>query len=114
MFDASSDDLEFTFDELTGVLAVSGGLFSELDARRLERQISEALVRVSHRLVVDLSDVTFFPTLAIRALILARRTASVARRTAQRDGAEVEVRAQSGTLPHRVLTATGFPLLDAS
>ncbi|MDT9591964.1 STAS domain-containing protein [Nocardioides zeae] len=108
MFDTSSDDLAFELDLPAGTLRVAGGLFTDLDARRLEREINQATTLVEGgTLVVDLAGVTFLPSTALQSLVAARRTAKV-------KGVAVALAATPGTLPHRVLTAVGFPLQQSA
>lgn len=106
MFDGDEDDLAFALDATRATLRVEGAVFTDLDARRLEREIDAAARTVSERLVVDLGGVTFLPSLAIQALVLARRRGLAS-------GCTIELHAVRGSLPQRVLSATGIPVDDS-
>lgn len=106
MFDGDEDDLAFALDVGRATLRVEGAVYTDLDARRLEREIDAAARTVRERLVVDLGGVTFLPSLAIQALVLSRRRGLAI-------GCTVELRAVRGSLPQRVLSATGIPVDDS-
>lgn len=100
-----SELLEVTTDATSGRVAVSGGVFTDLDARRLEHELVEAGTRAGATVVVDLSGVTFLPSRAIRSLVMVQRAASAR-------GTTVRLLAAEGSLSHRMLRAVGFAVED--
>lgn len=98
----ADEELSFAFDPGSATLHVGGGIFSDLDAHRLERQVLEAAALVPQSLDLDLTEVTFLPSLGIQHLVGARRKV-LAR------GRGLTVLVREGSLPHRVLRVTGIP-----
>ncbi len=101
----ASELLEVTADAASGRVAVSGGVFTDLDARRLEHELVEAGTRAGATVVVDLSGVTFLPSRAIRSLVMVQRAASAR-------GGTVRLLAAEESLSRRMLTAVGFTVED--
>lgn len=102
---ADTELLEVTTDAASGRVTVSGGVFTDLDARRLEHELVEAATRAGAVVAVDLSGVTFLPSRAIRSLVMVQRAAGAR-------GATVRLLATEGSLSRRMLRAVGFTVED--
>ncbi|GAB3071934.1 STAS domain-containing protein [Nocardioides zeae] len=101
-----ADLLDLTTDAGRGEVTVSGGVFTDLDARRLEHELIDAAgTQPGGVLVVDLSGVTFLPSRAIRSLVMAQRAASAR-------GTTLRLLAAEGSLSRRMLRAVGFAVED--
>ncbi len=75
----------------------------ELDDEVVLREQMQAVIGDFGRAVtIDLSDVTFLPSLSVGVLVDVLREARAA-------GSEVELVADQGTIAHRILLITGLP-----
>ncbi|HEY1134817.1 MAG TPA: STAS domain-containing protein [Nocardioides sp.] len=99
------DLLRFDEDRAGNVVRVTGGVFTDLDARRLEHRLTEAATHAPGVVTVDLDAVTFLPSRAIRALVMAQRAATA-------HGSTVRLVAGEDALAHRMLRAVGFTVED--
>ena len=90
-----------TFDETTGVLRVSGDV-DEASAVDLRSALTTHSGDPSQGLVVDLSAVTFLPSLAVGVLARAREEALGA-------GVPFEMVASDGSVAQRVLAVCALP-----
>lgn len=90
-----------TFDEATGVLRVSGEI-DEVSAVDLRSALAKHTGDSSQGLVVDLSAVTFLPSLAVGVLANAREKALAA-------GVPFEMVASDGSIAQRVLAVCALP-----
>ncbi|WZH51161.1 MAG: STAS domain-containing protein [Nocardioides alkalitolerans] len=101
-----TDLLELATDADNGRVTVVGGVFTDLDARRLEHELIDAAgTQPGGTLAVDLSGVTFLPSRAIRSLVMAQRSASAR-------GTTLRLLAAEGSLSRRMLRAVGFDVAD--
>ncbi|MDQ1105595.1 anti-anti-sigma regulatory factor [Nocardioides zeae] len=101
-----TDLLELASDIDHGRVTVTGGVFTDLDARRLEHELIDAAgTQPGGTLAVDLSGVTFLPSRAIRSLVMAQRSASAR-------GTTLRLLAAEGSLSRRMLRAVGFDVQD--
>lgn len=85
-----------SYDAATNVLAVSGSV-DELEGPTFRGDLDSHSGGYSRDLTLDLSDVEFFPSLAVGVLV-------VALRTMRENGAELTVLAREGSIVARVLT----------
>ena len=90
-----------TYDPATGVLAVAG-MVDELAGPVFREDLATHSTQYTAALTVDLSDVVFFPSLAVGVLAVAMRESRDA-------GAELQVRAREGGVVARVLTICALP-----
>lgn len=103
-----TDLLELATDADNGRVTVVGGVFTDLDARRLEHELIDAAgTQPGGTLAVDLSGVTFLPSRAIRSLVMAQRSASAR-------GTTLRLLATEGSLSRRMLRAVGFEVEEPS
>ena len=68
----------------------------------LRQEIGEATAGLTKPLRIDLTEVTFLPSAAVGVLATSRATAA-------KNGADIELVAQEGTIAQRVLTICGLP-----
>jgi anti-anti-sigma factor len=92
---------ESTYDAAQNVLTVSGSV-DELAGPTFRDDIEKHSEHFSRSLVVDLSDVEFFPSLAVGVL-------AVAMKHSRNAGTELEARAREGSIVARVLTVCALP-----
>lgn len=92
------------YDADQQILFVEGSV-DELAGPTFRADIAEHSSDHTQKLVVDLSAVEFFPSLAVGVL-------AVAMRQAREAGTELEVRAQSGSIVARVLTICALPFTE--
>ena len=96
------DDQNYSssFDEATSVLTVRGEV-DEAAGVVLREELSKYSRDFERRVTVDLSEVEYLPSLAIGVL-------ATARRTADRAGVGLGLRAVEGSLSQRVLSICGL------
>jgi anti-anti-sigma factor len=92
--------LTSTFDPGTGTLAFSGAV-DELSLTAFGTDVAEARADATGPLLIDLSDVDYFPSAAVSALISTLRTDDAA--------APTELLAVQGSIAQRVLHICGLP-----
>jgi|SRR5690349_20762806 anti-anti-sigma factor len=93
--------LTTTYDEVGSVLAVSGDVDAE-STEELRRAIEGCSKEYRTGLVVDLTGVTFLPSVAIGMLVRAEQSFEAA-------GSSFELAAQTGSMAQRVLTVSAMP-----
>ncbi|MDF9715816.1 STAS domain-containing protein [Nocardioides sp. ChNu-153] len=96
-------EASFTFDTATRTLRLTGGLYDTHDVEQLDLSVSAASGGFARDVRLDLSEATFFPSLAVGTLVALRRRA-------ERNGVAVDVVAEPGSLAHRVLTVVRVPV----
>ncbi len=89
------------FDETSSVLTVSGEIDDEFRAQELRDAIAERSGGFTKRLVVDLSDVTYLPSVAVGVLAKAQRQFD--------DESQLELVAAQGSIAQRVLVVCALP-----
>jgi anti-anti-sigma factor len=94
----NSDDA--TFDEATAVLTLRGEI-DETAGVALRENIATATQNYTRSIAIDLTEVDFFPSLAVG--VIARALAR-----AREAGIELVLRAAPGTVAQRVLTVCGL------
>lgn len=72
------------------------------DEVALREQLQSVIGDFSRPVTIDLSDVTFLPSLSVGVLVDVLRAARAS-------GSEVELVADQGTIAHRILLITGLP-----
>lgn len=87
---------EVAYDATANVLAVAGSV-DELEGPTFRADLEKYSDGHSSDLTLDLSDVEFFPSLAVGVLV-------VALRTMRDNGAELTILAREGSIVARVLT----------
>ncbi|MBB3041447.1 STAS domain-containing protein [Nocardioides sp. LMS-CY] len=92
------------YDADQQVLFVAGSV-DELAGPVFREDLAKHTGQHTASLVVDLSDVEFFPSLAVGVL-------AVAMRQCREAGAEIEVRAREGGIVARVLTICALPYTE--
>lgn len=91
-----------TFDETTGVLMISGDIIDEVSTVALRTALADHSDGFSRDMVVDLSTVTFLPSLAVGVLATAREETLGA-------GRSFEMVAPDGSVAQRVLKVCALP-----
>lgn len=102
MFPAVPDNpLTTAFDEEVSLLTVAGDVDEE-STPTLRQMIEDCSKQHTTNLEVDLSGVTYLPSVAIGVLVRAEQAMVAA-------GASLTLAARSGSLSHRVLTVSAMP-----
>ncbi|HEY1135153.1 MAG TPA: STAS domain-containing protein [Nocardioides sp.] len=97
----ASGDLRVATDG--AVLRCAGGVYDRDDVGEFAGAVRAALARVRRSIVVDMSALDFFSSLAVGAAVTLRREA-------RRQGADVAFFARPDTVAHRVLSVAGIPI----
>lgn len=92
---------ESSYDAARNTLFVLGSV-DELAGPTFREDLAKHSEQHSRALVVDLSEVEFFPSLAVGVL-------AVAMRKSREAGVELDVQAREGTIVARVLTICALP-----
>jgi anti-anti-sigma factor len=95
---------ESSYDAANSVLVVAGSV-DELAGPVFREDLAKHSAQHTAPLTVDLSDVEFFPSLAVGVL-------AVAMRTSRESGTELDVRAREGSIVARVLTICALPFTE--
>lgn len=99
------DTFQYELNEGPRVLVLSGDLdeSTTVELRELVQTLTSGLVS---GLTLDLSEVTFLPSMAVGVL-------ATSQAGARRNGADLVLVAQDGTVAQRVLRVCGLPYLES-
>jgi anti-anti-sigma factor len=104
VFDVDEKPYTASYDADERVLYVAGSV-DEIAGPVFREDLAKHTEQHTLPLVVDLSGVEFFPSLAVGVL-------AVAMRQSRESGAEIEVRAREGGIVARVLTICALPYTE--
>jgi anti-anti-sigma factor len=95
---------ESSYDAANSTLVVAGSV-DELAGPTFREDLTKHTAQHTQSLTVDLSEVDFFPSLAVGVL-------AVAMRTSREAGVVLDVRAREGSIVARVLTICALPYTE--